>query len=480
MPYYLANGRQYFDGESSGIFYSNPYIYERHEAIYFQPQVVLFGLFTVMSPDSPGLLLAMFGLVVTVAGFWVLGRLVEDLCPGLGRWQHRALVVTVAWGGGLLCLASALYTLGKGMRLDVLRLDPSHGWWFLNFGRNFVYPTEGLYHLIVLLMLWAALRGRHVLMLLAGLLLAVCHPYTGIQYAIIVLAWVGIELMYVRSGLFRWRWAWLYALPLAYSLGYYGVFLMSHASHRELVSQWALDWSYKITTIVPAYILVFSLFTLRCRTPQRLIECFSQPFNRLLGLAAILSFGMANHEAFVTAHQPLHFTRGHIWLPLCLLGLPALVQAWQWLAQRRALATLAVAVFFIVMLSDNAVFFAVQTQKTVGIYTRADQLDTFRFIRKQPGKPVVLSKDPEFAYLSATYSQARPYYGHYYNALDIENKSKRVQEFFDAHVVPDELRDRPFWVLAEAERDWLGQDARFELLYENDGAAVYRHKPEAR
>ena len=28
--------------------------------------------------------------------------------------------------------------------------DPARGWWMLNLGRNFIYPTESLYHALVL------------------------------------------------------------------------------------------------------------------------------------------------------------------------------------------------------------------------------------------------------------------------------------------------------------------------------------------
>lgn len=475
MPYYLANGRQYFDGDSSGLFYSNPYVYDRQDAIYFQPHLAMFGVLAVAVPNMPGLPFALFGLICTVASFWVLIRLVADLCPGASDWQQRFLVLMVAWGGGLLSLFGTLYTLAKGFPVNPLYLDPHGGYWLLNLGRNFIFPTEALYHLIVLLMLWAALHGRHWRVLIAAALLAMCHPYTGIQYAIILLAWVGLELTFVRSGLFRWRTAWLFTLPLIYCLGYYGQYLMSFETHRQLVEQWALDWSFKLINIVPAYAIVFAMLVARCSTPDKLRQCFDSPFNRLLGLAAFLSFGMANHEAFIEPHQPLHFTRGHIWLPLCLLGLPALLQGLHKLRASRPLALAASALFAITMLCDNVVFFGMQTRKPVGLYTDQAQTDIFRFIRDQDDKPTVLSKNPRFAYLSATYSQARPYYGHHFNTLNCHDKRIAVEQLFNEKIIPPDLIDQSFWVLLNEPTPWITDDPRFEQIYQHNNASIFRY-----
>ncbi|MBX2853297.1 MAG: hypothetical protein KTR15_16310 [Phycisphaeraceae bacterium] len=476
MPYYVANGRQYFDGDSAGLFYSNPYMYDKQDPIYFQPHLVLFGALAAIMPDTPGLPFAVLGLVFTVAAFWVLIRLVADLCPGASDWQQRFLVFMVAWGGGLLSVFGTLYTLGRGYGFYPLVFDPDYGFWLLNLGRNFIFPTEAFYHLIVLLMLWAVLCGRHWRALVAAAVLALCHPYTGIQYAIILLTWVGLELAFVRSGLFSWKTAWLFALPLIYSLGYYGYYLTLFDSHRELVEQWTLDWSFKLTSIVPAYAIVFAMFIARCSTPDKLRRCFDSPFNRLLGIGAFLSFGMANHEAFITPHQPLHFTRGHIWLPLCLLGLPALLQLWNKFRPRRLFALAVAGLFAILMLCDNMVFFGMQMQKPFGLYTDQSELDVFQFIREQDGKPIVLSEDPQFAYLSATYSQARPYAGHYFNTPNSDIKRSAVEQLFNEKQIPPDLIDQPFWILLSKPTPWLIQDPRFELIYRHNDAAIYRYK----
>ncbi|MEO0475341.1 MAG: hypothetical protein AAF085_05110 [Planctomycetota bacterium] len=478
MPYYVANGRQYFDGGSSGLFYSNPYMYDKLDPVYFQPHLILFGGGAVATPGMPGLPFALLGLVFTIAAFWVLIRLIEDLCPGATVWQQRFLALMVAWGGGMMYIGGAVYSLVRGYPFYPLVLDPHHGYWLLNLGRNFIFPTEALYHLIVLTMLWSVLRGWHWRALIAVALLALCHPYTGIQYAIIMVVWVGLELIYVRSGLFSWRTAWLFGLPLVYSFGYYGLYLMTSESHSKLVEEWTLDWSYKLINIVPAYAIVFTMFVARCSTPDKLRECFASPFNRLLGIIAFLSFGMANHEAFITPHQPLHFTRGHIWLSLCLLGLPALLVLWDKLRTRRPLAFGAAGLLAILMLCDNTVFFSMQMSKPFGLFTDQRELDVFQFIRDQDETPIVVSEDPQFAYLSATYSQARPYAGHYYNTPNSDAKRSAVEQLFNDKQIPPDLIDQPFWVLLSEPTPWLTKDTRFEQIYQQGDASIFRYKAE--
>lgn len=476
MPYYVANGRQYFDGGSSGLFYSNPYIYnDDNPSIYLHPHIYLFGLVATRTLERPGMPFVLFGILFTIPAFYILIRLVADLLPHASLWQQRFLVLIVAWGGGLLSAAGTLKSLATGMPIRPLQLDPSDGWWFLNLGRNFIFPTEALYHLLVLLFLWMVLRGKHWSALATALILAFCHPYTGIQYGIILAIWVMIELLFVRSGLFRFRTAWLFALPLVYCVAM-NLHLMMYPTHRALVAQWALDWGYKLESIAPAYLLVFGLFVLQCSTPQRFSAHMARPFNRLLLIAAFLSFAMANHEAFFSPHQPIHFTRGHIWLPLCLLGLPYLLQAWGWIKTRSALKIVGPSLFAVVMLTDNAVFFATQMRGPLGMYTTPDQLDLFGVLRDAEGAPIIMSDNSEFAYLSTVYSQARPYYGHYFNTLDAATKRDNVEQFFESATIPEELIDSPLLVVTFEHTELLQADERFERVYTINDAGIFRYK----
>jgi hypothetical protein len=111
-----------------------------------------------MSGGDPGLVFAAVGVVAAI----VCGRVAVALFDHVGdRSRPGGLLTFVAffWGGGLVVLAATAFVavvLGAGAGrsgFDVAAwwsfirvVDPAGGWWFLNFGRNLVLPTEAVYH----------------------------------------------------------------------------------------------------------------------------------------------------------------------------------------------------------------------------------------------------------------------------------------------------------------------------------------------
>jgi hypothetical protein len=256
-------------------------------------------------------------------------------------------------------------------------------------------------------------------------------------------------------------------------LGYYLLFLPSFPGHAALMEQWSRCGVLKWKTLGAAYCLVGLLALLRAAW---LRPAFGHPFSRFLAVAAGVSLLLAKHDLLLTARQPLHFTRGHIWLPLCLLGLPAVAALWRRAAgaSRRRLLAACAALFALAMLTDNATFFYAKMSQPSGLVLSGAQRQALAAIDRQPGW-IVLSDDPLLSYLSATYTSARPYWGHFYNTPGTPEKKAAVAEFFRQGVIPAELAARPLAVLVREtkNRERLAGDPRFAAVRSFEGIALF-------
>lgn len=110
------------------------------------------------------------------------------------------------------------------------------------------------------------------------------------------------------------------SLALAVFLGYNLLYLGSFPQHRVLHQTWRIDWSLAPVSIVLAWLPVATIAAVRCVRDFRRLgrdEAF-------LGVAFAVGFGLSIHDRFISPVQPAHFTRGYVWMPLMLLGLPLL------------------------------------------------------------------------------------------------------------------------------------------------------------
>ena len=106
-------------------------------------------------------------------------------------------------------------------------------------------------------------------------------------------------------------------------LFYYLYYLPTFPDHRSVSEQYALNWRLRFFTIIPAYgpVAILAIASIWRIGRSRF---FSLPQHRLFFTWFIVAFLLANHEIFMPAKQPLHFTRGYIWTSLFLLGIPGL------------------------------------------------------------------------------------------------------------------------------------------------------------
>lgn len=355
QAYYGANGRAIFE-RGNGLAYPNPYDPSPEApVIYFHwfPWLLGFGI-TKLGFD-PGCLYVALGILGGLACSWMTLRLVETVLPAPPF--RRALFLFTMWGGGLLCLAQACISVLRGTAPfdDMLALDPKDGWWFLYWGRNLVFSSEAAYHATMAATWVAALRERTRGVLIGTALLAATHPFSGLQILMMTSCWA-IALVATAPSARSLRFAAACLAMLAGFLGYYLVYLPSFPQHVSLEKAWDTGWSHPVSALVLAYGPIGVVALMRLWHDRGAI---GRPTYFLIA-CAVVSLALIEHDLVLPARQPLHFARGYVWMPLCLLALP---QFQAWLAQLRARMAAVPWVLFVVLAGcvavfDNAAFLA--------------------------------------------------------------------------------------------------------------------------
>ncbi len=417
LPYYVANGREIFE-RGNGLGYGNPYDpAAAPPAIYYHLLSWVFGCGVSVCGIPPAVLFLTVGVVAAVLFGYGTFRLVEAVLPGDGLVPPMFLLSM--WGGGLFVLAALGGNLARGeaWHHDLFRLDPHDGWWFLNWGRNAVFPTEAAYHALSVQAWLGAVTRRHWRSVAAVAVLAATHPFSGIQQLLIIGAWLLLSAIGDRSA--RPPLAVLCLVGLAF-VGYYFGYLPRFPEHRQIFAEWSLDWTLPPATMLAAYGPVAMLAATRCWQDRRRWR----PEMTFFVIAACVSLVLAKHEIVAPPRQPLHFTRGYIWMPLCLLGLPLVQRAAPAAAARwsHAARVGAAAVCCGLFCCDNVAWL---TSRWVSngdeLRTSRAMLDIFRQLdtRHERGVALIFHGDgTDDNYLLATFTQLDPFIGHVFLCPD--------------------------------------------------------------
>ena len=415
--YYCANGREIFE-RGNGLAYCNPYDPDpAAPVIYWHWLPWLLGAGTKLIGLDPGFTLCLLGAIGGLACAYLTFRLVEAVLPS-SRYLAPCFLFTM-WGGGLLVVAAIAtnLALGRPPWYFLLQHDPFEGMWFLNWGRNLILPTEAVYHALVAGAWLAVVRDRPWAAVGSIAALAATHPFSGVQHLLVLGAWFAWREVARR----RLEWPAVAHLGIFVTFcGYYFGYLPRFPQHQDIHGRWSLDWNLGLMSLLAAGGPVFALAAARCWRDRQ----HWRPEMTFFLIAAAVSLALAKHELFLPARQPLHFTRGYTWLPLCLLGLPLVQQGLIWalsapLRAGRIALTAAVAAFAVL---DNTTFL-------VGMWNQpADQprdchmsqalADAFCFMERAgiTGILLVISPDDDswedYNYLSATYTGMTPLHGH--------------------------------------------------------------------
>jgi hypothetical protein len=435
---------------------------------------------------DPGLIFVLFGFLAAVFCVRVAMALYRRVV-GLERWTGWLGLIVFVWGGGVLVLAGATYILLTGERTEsIFRYDPHVGWWFLNFGRNMYYPTEALYHALFLGCIVSILENRFGLALFVAFLTSVSHPFTGVQLLLILCVWTFTERYFLENERVPWSLFLACCALFALHLGYYLWFLNLFAEHRALMDLWAQAWVYRARNFIPAYLLVGGLAAWRVRRVELARTAFSQVHNRLFLAWFVVSFLLANHEFAMRPVQPIHFTRGYVWMPLFLLGAPALVRLFDHVSARlrRSGAVLATTIIMAVFLTDNALWLgSARLRGEQGFYLTPDEKELFQWLSSPQNRGfVVLGDDRAITYLATVYTPLRSWYSHQDNTPHARHRRQETREFFEEGVFLDRWRTMPLLIVEraagrEGELSTPPDDVPTTMAYENPSFTVLRVEP---
>ncbi len=430
LPSYVANGREVFE-RGNGFAFPNPYDTSPDPSpIYFYWFLWLLGLGTRSGMD-PGLLFVLAGVVSGTALSVMTWRLTRQVLPQ--PTYHPLLFLSAMWGGGLLCAGKLVANASSGTALgsELLLFDPHEGLWFLNWGRNVIFATESTYHVMAAACWLFALSRRYWWSLLFAALLACTHPWSGLEILATVSAFHFLRLLSgARAGALAHCIA--SGALLAALLGYSLLFLNSFDAHFALHQAWRINWNLPTSSVLLAWSPVALLALMRCKQDWRRFG-WDEAF---LGVAFAVAFLLSLHDRFMPSTQPLHFTRGYVWMSLLLLGLPWLQQRLIALRGRlRPQSFWAVCVLALFAAAfDNAVFIRDRALKQFagesGFFLTPNQRELFRQVDRAGLEGVAVFADVDLSYLSSAYTRLTPYLGHRFNTLDYLTRLDQVNRLF--------------------------------------------------
>jgi len=471
MPYYLANGRQFFN-QGFHLTYSNPYAGYNAPNIYFQPHILLLGLMQQIGLD-PGVTFNVFGLLALFFAATAAARFYAE-AVGAETGAKKIGFICFFWGGGMLTLFGLATVLLTGHPLSsVWKHDPGNGWWMLNFGRNLVYPTEAYYHGVFLLSLLCLMQRRFALSLGFAVLLSCSHPFTGLTLSLILIAWSAIELA-IGSAAVTMRYLLGAVLIAALHVSYYLFWLNRFSEHRAVQAQWQLKWLYPPVTFIPALIIV-GYFAIR-RIKSTSFRCFRDSRMRLFAVWFLVVLALTQHNLVMRPIQPIHFAHGYDWMALFFLGSGPLIALLDRLLKLSIpwVKLGAIALLLAFFLTDNAAWLGANAfHNDESLSLSVDQNGALRWlsVHLTPGD-MVICQDQLISYLVSTYTPARSWQGHRRLTPDFLRRHEEVDRFFREGTVPEEWRRPGLFYASPAA--WLPRpEMGLRRLYQNSYYSIW-------
>ncbi|MEZ6130513.1 MAG: hypothetical protein R3C59_17645 [Planctomycetaceae bacterium] len=465
QPYYVANGRAAFE-RGNGFLYPNPSDASADApAIYFHWLPWLLGILVARIGLEPGMAYSL----LTAGMLPVFGWLTWQLVQRRSTLHRLSLMVLAVWGGGVLSLLGLLRGAATGLSITdgVFEFDPTEGLWFLNWGRNTIYGIEITYHCFVATTWLLIMQRRHGWALLCSGILAMTHPWSGLELLLMVNAWLLLNSAMLRTGRSMVDLG-IAMLLIVLLLGYYKVWLPTFPSHAALQHNWSLNWRAEWSTVLYAYgpigMLAMAQLSHRGFRPTE--------DEKFLLVSAAVAFGLSIHDRILPkAVQPLHFTRGYVWMPLFLIAVPTIVRMLTSLTelphlQRRMIVTS----LFLFACFDNIAFVATHSywQFTAsgpeGFYLTADDRDVLQTVQHEGKDRIVFCESLDLSYLMPTYAPVRPWLCHKFNTPDYVDRQKELHHAIlnnaiDPSLLPPDIqmlvlaRDRDA-ALLDSSVDW--------------------------
>ena len=484
---YMADAREYYDSSTFHLFYQNPFTdSDNSNHIYFQPHIFLLGMLMKICGDYPGIIFSTFGFISGVVCLRLLTGFYHAWA-GLDSPPKKIILIILCWGGGLLSLSGFVYHLGQGQDIayaykNSAVFDPFDGWWFLNFGRNLIFPTEAYYHAVFIGAVFALYAKRYILFVALVFLLSLSHPFTGTQLLLISLAYFFVEKYIIRNTGQPSYVFWSLLGIAFFHFGYYMVYLMRDPEHSILVEQWSRNWNAGFMSSVLAYCLTGALFIANINTLEKAKKYFVSPFNRFL-LAWFLTSLLLESNGLFMPHpiQPSHFTRGYSWLALFLMGYPALLKLISFLWERSVHRYVTIPLLAVIFMSDNLLWMPL-TARDMALnqyfYMTPELADLFTELKKEKYQShLVVANDQKIAYWITVYTPLRSWSPHDFSTSNALGRQFDIHLLFIDGIITHKWKGRKILVLI---KKYPGYDVNIKKVialmnreYESQNSLVY-------
>jgi hypothetical protein len=369
------------------------------------------------------------------------------------------------------------------------------GGWGANLGRGVIYGIEAYYHALFFAAVLAVLRRWYATALI--LVAAVCasHPFTGAELASILAAWVLLEILVDRvTAPPLWFRAGI-LLVLLMHVGYWLVLLpLLSPEHAALAPSWNLPWVLHWYNEIPEYGIVAIAALWRLRDRQRLAAAFADRRFRVLFAWFGVAFLLANHDLFISPRQPIHFTHGYIWVPLFLIGAPAMLEIAERLLALPRIGVVWLIALSSLMLLDNAAWFSsagfdlLRDRKSASffpnaIYVERSARDVLNRLNDEPFADGLIVSNSEFlSYQSIVYTPLRAWYSQMWNTPYPEKRLAELDALFHAGEDLAAWRCRKMIAVVERQKD-PGASGRlralgYKLAYANSQYDVLLRSPQ--
>lgn len=382
-----------------GFFYAYPWdLAESPSRIFFQLPITLLGWMMKAAPGAaPHNVFDLFRLAFAPLMFAALAALARS--SGIGRRMSWAAFGAVAFGGGVAWAGTIGLWAERGAEGSLLAAfyDFEHKvckyhWWFLDSFRNVLYPLEVFYHFLFYAMAAALLRRRPGWAAALYALGLASNPFVGAQMTALIFPALALDL---RSRSLRGRaMASLGACGGAFLLFafYYQVFLPSHpvaaaltVQHRE-----AYAHSLPLSAILVGHAPLLAIFAISWMAPDFARRQLASRRARILLVWLAGTLLLTQNGRFLPRPiQPMHFTRGYLFVPLALWafrflqsrarGAAAGGWARRWLRLAWALP--------ILLLPDNLLFVALRFSDPPPMGDLAFEADAVQVIEHFKGAP---------------------------------------------------------------------------------------------
>lgn len=479
---YMIASKEYKTGNAT-ILYRYPLVEDAQSPkVFFQPQTFVLGYLWKWIPTDPGYLLSFFGLLFTLLTLRVTIEIISIIIPDSKYQKIIALFFT--WGGGILSICGLLlhitYFKGSGDFTDhVLLLDPSQGWWCLNFGRVLIYPFEAYYHFLFMLTILFVLRKKFICGALIMVLLTISHPYTSTELAAILFSWVVMEYYYLKSGAISKKgFLWMLGALIFYVF-YYGVLLKLLPVYSTLSNQSALDWGYKIWHFLPAYFLVWILSFFAIRNVDLLKKQFSSPANRLFFSWGMVAFLLSVHGFAIKPIQPLHFTRGYVYAGFFLFSIPAIIELLEFINKKKKITFFFITIIsVIIFLSDNIAWFYFQTgSNRAGVYLTKNEQEIINYFKqnKENGWIIGSEKNDDLSTFIQLYSNNKAWIPHPFLTFNLDSKRIALQNLRFQNKLDVRWMQGPTYLYIEkSDTSFTNHPLNFPIKFENETFKVFK------